>query len=226
MTIVGVATFSALGQVRGHAALGHGAATVASVFPPHDPNAGGRFNGLLVRIRTTSDRAAAIAGLRSFVAGLGCDDSCFTLDARPNELSGYAGITNLWVPFGAVLGLLLVISLIHGLVSATRANRHDLAVLAALGFGRRQLTAVVVWQAAIIATIALVVAIPAGLIAAGTGWHIFTHPFGIEPPARIPGLALLVVAVGTITAALVVGAGCAFSTRPGTVTRALVEGDG
>ena len=223
MTIVGVATFSALGQLRGHSALGHGAATVASVFPPNDPNFSGRYNGLLVRIGTTSDKAAAIAGLRSFVAGLGCDDSCFTLDARPNELSGYAGITNLWVPFVAVLGLLLVISLIHGLVSATRANRHDLAVLAALGFGRRQITAVVVWQAAIIATIALAIAIPAGLIAAGTGWHIFTHPFGIEPPARIPGLALLAVAAGTITAALVVGAGCALSTRSGTVTRALVD---
>ena len=223
MTIVGVATFSALGQLRGHSSLGHGAATVASVFPPNDPNFGGRYNGLLVRFGTTPDKAAAIAGLRSFVAGLGCDDSCFTVDARPNELSGYAGITKLWVPFVAVLGLLLVISLVHGLVSATRANRLDLAVLAALGLSRRQITAVVVWQAAIIATIALVVAIPAGLIAASAGWNIFTRPFGISPPARVPGLALLAVATGTITAALVVGVACAFSTRRGTVTRALVN---
>jgi hypothetical protein len=69
----------------------------------------------------------------------------------------------------------------------------------------------------------LVVAIPAGLVAAGAGWNIFTRPFGIEPPARIPGLALLSVAVGTVAAAIVVGAGCALSTRHGTVTRALAE---
>ena len=223
MTIVGIATFPALGQSPTASSLGHGAATVASLFPPDDSKFGGRYNGVLVRITKGLDRRDGIDGLRAYAAGVGCADSCFALDARPSELSGYAGITNLWIPFVVVLGLLLVISLVHGLLSATRANRRDLAILAALGFGRRQIIAVVVWQAAIIAAVALVVAIPAGLIAAGTGWNIFTRQFGIEPPARVPGLALLAVAAGTITAALVVGVACAFSARRVTVTRALVN---
>ena len=223
MTIVGIATFPALGQSRTDASLGHGAATVASLFPPDDSKFGGRYNGVLVRIAKGLDRTDGIDGLRAYAAGVGCADSCFSLAARPSELSGYAGITNLWIPFVVVLGLLLVISLVHGLLSATRANRRDLAILAALGFGRRQIIAVVVWQAAIIAAVALVVAIPAGLIAAGAGWNIFTRPFGIEPPARVPGMALLAVTAGTITTALVVGVGCAFSARHVTVTRALVN---
>ena len=223
MTIVGIATFPALGQSRTASSLGHGAATVASLFPPDDFKFGGRYNGLLIRVTRELDRTVGIDQLRSYAAELSCTDSCFAVDARPSELSGYAGITNLWIPFVVVLGLLLVISLVHGLVSATRVNRRDLAILAVLGFGRRQITTVVVWQAAIIAAVALAVAIPVGLIAASAGWTIFTRPMGIRPPARVPGMALLAVTAGTITAALVVGVACALSTRRITVTRALVN---
>jgi hypothetical protein len=84
-------------------------------------------------------------------------------DARPLQLSGYARLGALWVPFAIALGVLLAISLAHGIATTTQARRRDLAILSALGLKRSQAGAVVVWQAltTIIVSLAIALGTPA-----------------------------------------------------------------
>jgi hypothetical protein len=207
MTIVGIATFPAIGSASlGQTSLGRGAGTVASLFPPGDPNIEGHYNGVFIRLDPSSDRAAAMDDLRAFLAENGCVDSgCLLTDSRPLQLSGYARLGALWVPFAAALGVLLAISLAHGIATTTRARGRDLAILSALGFTRGQSGGVVVWQAVTTILVAMVIAVPLGIICANVGWRVFTNHFGIDPPIELPVQQLVLLVLASIVGAVIVG---------------------
>ena len=206
MTIVGVATFPAIGARRfTTTSLGRGAATVVSNLPAPVDDVGGTYSGLFIRV-DPSDRAAAIGAVESLLKNEGCGDGCFVTDARPEELNGYAKLDDLWIPFAIALGLLLAVSLAHGIATTARSRRTDLAILSALGLKRRQTSAVVLWQAITTIVIALAVALPLGILIANIGWRVFTAHFGIRPPIDLPvqQLALLaaVALLGAVCVAL------------------------
>ena len=206
MTIVGIATFPSIGSTTlSQTSLGRGAATVASLFPPDDPNFGGRYNGVFIRLDPSLDRAPAVEGLRSFLGDLGCAFDCFLTDSRPQQLKGYAKLGSLWVPFAIAIGVLLAISLAHGIATTTRARRRDLAILSALGLKRGQAGVVVVWQAATTIVIALAIALPLGIVSANIGWRIFTDHFGIRPPISLPVGQLSLLVLAAIVSAVAVG---------------------
>jgi hypothetical protein len=207
MTIVGIATFPSIGSASlGNTALGRGAATVASLFPPNDPNLAGRYNGVFIRLDASMDRTEAIEGLRAFLAENGCSDSgCIVTDARPLQLSGYARLGALWVPFAVALGVLLAISLAHGIATTTRARRRDLAILSALGLKRGQAGGVVVWQAITTILVSLVIAVPLGIVSSSIGWRVFTDHFGIRPPISLPFLQLSLMVLAAVVSAIAVG---------------------
>ena len=73
--------------------------------------------------------------------------------------------------FFAVLG---VGSVAHLCVTAARRGRRDLAVAKALGFTRRQVRAVLAWQATIVIVVGLVAGIPLGLAAGRITWSAVT----------------------------------------------------
>lgn len=205
MTIVGVATFPAIGATSlSETSLGDGAATVASVLPPSDGL--GKYNGVLIRLDPSIDRDEAVNSLRDFFAEDGCTPGdCFQTDSRPGRLSGYAKLGALWVPFAIVLGALLAISLSHGIATTTRARRRDLAILSALGMRRRQTGKIVVWQAITTVVLALVIALPVGVVGASIGWRFFTERFGIRPPISVPIVQLVLLALAGLLSAIVVG---------------------
>jgi hypothetical protein len=207
MTIVGTATFPSLGSASlGNTSLGRGAATVASLFPPNDPNVVGAYNGVFIRLDTSMAPTDAIEGLRAFLAENGCSDSgCIVTDARPVQLSGYARLGALWVPFAIALGGLLAISLAHGIATTTQARRRDLAILSALGWKRGQAGAVVLWQAVTTIIVSLVIALPLGIISANIGWRIFTDHFGIRPPIDLPVQQLMLMVLAAVVSAIAVG---------------------
>ncbi|MEO8696378.1 MAG: ABC transporter permease [Acidimicrobiales bacterium] len=206
MTIVGIATFPAIGSTSlSQTSLGRGAATVASLFPPNDPNVEGRYNGVFIRVDPSVDHATAIEGLRVAFAEQGCTGDCLETDSRPERLAGYAKLGALWVPFAFALGVLLAISLAHGIATTTRARRRDLAIFSALGWKPSQAGQVVIWQALTTTIVSMAIALPVGIVSANIGWRVFTEHFGIRPPIHVPLLELALLVVAATASALVVG---------------------
>jgi ABC-type antimicrobial peptide transport system permease subunit len=209
LEVVGRTTLPSFGNARfGETGLGTGALGTVSRFPIHDASApGGRYNYVLVRFRAGTAEASATK-LRAFLAGNGCSDaSCVLTDSRPPEIDGYRNAKNLPLAIGLVLALFLVVTLIHALVSTMRRRTSDLAVLRALGCTRRQLAATMRWQGLMLTLSAIVIGIPAGLIASRFAWSAFAAHVGIASDTTSPivilgagtvGLVLITVIVATV----------------------------
>ena len=60
------------------------------------------------------------------------------------------------------------------------------------------------WQAVTTIVIALVVALPVGILVANIGWRIFTDHFGIRPPIDLPVPQLALLAVVALLGAVCV----------------------
>jgi hypothetical protein len=84
-----------------------------------------------------------------------------------------------------------LLSLAVALLASVRQRRPELALLKALGFTRRQVRAVVAWQASVILLVAALVGVPLGIVAGRWAWSSFAASLGVVPVTVIPGLALL-----------------------------------
>ncbi|HEV3354926.1 MAG TPA: FtsX-like permease family protein [Acidimicrobiales bacterium] len=130
-----------------------------------------------------------------------------------------------WLPvsLAVLLGSLALLAVAHVLVTSVRRRRRELAVLKTLGFTRRQVRATVAWQATTLATVGLLVGIPAGLIVGSAVWRAVADGLGIASESSIPVLTVLltvpvVVALVNLTAYL--PARSAAQTRPAVALRA------
>lgn len=116
------------------------------------------------------------------------------LGVRPASLER---VRNIPLVLAVLLAVLAAAALTHGLFSSVRRRQRDLAVLAALGFTRRQMVGAVAWQAATFAVVALAVAMPLGVVAGRRAWGLVADGLGIPPALRVPLGALSLVAVAT-----------------------------
>ena len=116
--------------------------------------------------RGTNLAAAGVSLERAAVAA-GCPvGSCNVVaDQRPSDIENYTRIRNTPIVLGGVLALLAVAMLTNVLVTGVRMRRRDLALLKTLGLLRRQVSAVVAWQATALIAFALVLGIPLGIVA-------------------------------------------------------------
>jgi ABC-type lipoprotein release transport system permease subunit len=105
-----------------------------------------------------------------------------------------------WLPatLGALLAGLALLAVGHALVTAVRRRRHDLALLKTLGFNRAQMRATVAWQATTLATVGLVVGIPAGLIVGRTVWRRVADGLGVAPTFALPTRDLVLTVLGGV----------------------------
>ena len=120
----------------------------------------------------------------------------------------------------AVVGLL---GLLGALVTSVRRRRGRLATLKAVGFTRAQVAAVVLWQAATLALVAVVVAVPVGIVAGRLLWLLFTERLGVPFEPTVPLGWLLALAGGSLVVAVVAAVGPAVQAariRPGPALRA------
>jgi ABC-type antimicrobial peptide transport system permease subunit len=188
--IVGQVVFPKLGDPQ---ALADGAAfTGAGLTRVFDSNnSSNRF--LLGRFTPGSDRAAVEHRIAA-IPGLG-NPAGSTVPVEVDRLRRIG-----WFPatLAALLAGLALLAVGHALVTGVRRRRRDLALLKTLGFNRRQVRATVAWQATILATVGLVVGIPAGLIVGNFVWRLVADGLGVSTTAAIPTLALLL----TVPAAL------------------------
>jgi predicted lysophospholipase L1 biosynthesis ABC-type transport system permease subunit len=103
-----------------------------------------------------------------------------------------------------------------------RRRRHDLAILKALGFVRRQVSAAVAWQATTVALVALAVGLPLGVALGRWSWSLLADRIGVGAPPVTPGPALLAGVAGTVLVANLVAAWpgrVAARTRPAVALR-------
>jgi putative ABC transport system permease protein len=77
------------------------------------------------------------------------------------------------------------------LVTSVRRRHRDLAILKTLGLFRGQLQLVIAWQATALAAVALLIGLPAGLLAGRWAWALFAASLGVGNAAVIPVLLIL-----------------------------------
>jgi ABC-type lipoprotein release transport system permease subunit len=210
--IVGETVFPELGQ---HQRLADGAVFTATGYAPlFDRNNYYRY--FVGRFAPDADRAAILRRIQAIPAL----DSVATTSV-PTEVSQLQQTS--WTPVGvaALVGGLALLALAHALVTAVRRRRRDLAVLKTIGFERRQVRAVVAWQATTLAAIGLLVGFPAGLLVGGFVWRRIADAIGVADSLRYPASVLLVVPAALLVVNLLAffPAVAAARTRPAVALR-------
>jgi hypothetical protein len=119
----------------------------------------------------------------------------------PSEIERLRQLEALPLILAGFLALLGVVALGHGLVSAVRRRRRDLALLETLGFRRAQVSATIAWQATTVALIAAVVGIPTGIIVGRLGWALIADGLGVVSVPIVAPLAVVGIVVATLVVA-------------------------
>ena len=140
----------------------------------------------------------------------------------PAEIERIRQLETLPLVLAGFLGLLGVVALGHGLVSAVHRRRRDLALLKTLGFRRAQVFATIAWQATTVALVAAVVGIPVGIVVGRLGWAFIADGLGVVSVPEVVPLAVAGVALAALVLANLVAwfpARAAARTRPAVVLR-------
>jgi hypothetical protein len=175
----------------------------------------------LIRFRPGVDVAAAVHRLRTQF-GVGTERYA----ARAALPVAVASLRDLRVlPFSLAIffGLLAIATVAHALVTTVRRRRHDLAVLRALGFTRRNARVAIAWQSTLIAIMGLVVGIPLGIVTGRLLWKQLAESFPVVYVPPLALVAILLVAPVAIVVANLIAAGPAHAAtriRPARVLRA------
>jgi putative ABC transport system permease protein len=79
-------------------------------------------------------------------------------------------------------------------------------LLKVLGFLRRQVAAVVCWQATAVALIGIAIGAPIGIAAGKVSWRVFATNFGVVPVAVAHPLLLAALVTAVLAGAIVLAA--------------------
>jgi len=115
---------------------------------------------------------------------------------RPNDVASYAHLKRTPLVLVGLLVLLAVATLAHLLVTAVRRRRKDLAMLRTLGCRAAQVRRVVLVQATTLVALALVVAVPVGVIAGRVLWAATARWLGVPVRQVVPGGEIAAVVLG------------------------------
>ena len=165
---------------------------------------------IFVRLRTNVEPAAALRTLKRDAAGMSTDPNDGPVSVlgvqRPAEIVNYRtmGTTPALLGIGLAAGAATALGLT--LIASVRRRRRDLALLKVLGFTRRQLAAVVIWQASVAAVIGTVIGVPLGIIVGRELWNRFAAAIPVVPRASVPGVSIALVALGALFLANLVAA--------------------
>jgi hypothetical protein len=154
----------------------------------------------LVRLDPNADREQVTAQIRRDFAGR-------LIIPQPHaDVRNVQRVAGLPALLAGLVALLALGTVTHTLVTSIHRRRRDLAVLKALGFVRRQVSATIAWQATTFAVVALAVGVPLGLAAGRWAWELTAAALGVHSGAVVPVPAILAVAAGTLLAANLVAA--------------------
>ena len=158
------------------------------------------FTVFAVRYKQGVSQTAAFASLqhnfgRTVLRQLPSEDvlNLQSVDRLPALLAGLV----------ALLGMATVG---NTLVASVRQRRRDLAILKTLGFVRRQVAAVVAWQATSVSLVALLVGLPLGVAIGRWAWNVVTPGIGSVSPAIVSTVAIAAVVPAALLLANVIAA--------------------
>lgn len=220
--IVGSATLPSIGQVHGdHTSLGVGGIVITEELPGYDrnratgePDSSGQTpaedygpNVLFVRFRDGVDKAAVTERLNGSAPGLAdYNGIVVTPVQRSAEVVNADDITGSSTLLGVAVALSAVASLTIALTSAVRRRRREFALLKALGFTRRQLSATVVWQATSMTLVGLVIGVPLGVVLGRVLWNEFAGQLDVLAEPAVPFGVVGIVVLAALVAANIVSA--------------------
>ena len=142
---------------------------------------------------------------------------------KPTVLVNFGESVNFPLLFGIALSLFGAATMVHLLLVSVARRRTETGLLKVVGFIRRQVGAVVCWQATTIALAGIAAGVPLGIAAGRVLWRVFATNFGVVPVPVVPVTAVAAVAAGVLAAANVlaaVPAVAAARSRPGQLLRA------
>jgi len=240
MTVVGTAAFPRINRGSfGTLGLGVGAMTVTEAFPPYDfaslgeapPGADpsdfigpgdAAYEFVTIRIRphaTRQHREEVLATVRQLAEE---NVQVVRTEQRPIAIDNYAAVRSTPVVLAILLGSMAAATLAHLVAIVVRRRRRDIAVCAALGMQRSQLSGAVVIQGVLVVGSAMVVGVPVGIVAGRISWRIFASNIGVLETLSVPllpiGIACVII-LGLAVAVSAVPAVAAARTRPALVLR-------
>ncbi len=216
LRIVGTATLPAIGnQGTFHPSMGTGAILSNGVGPATFKAAGLSSDPLqngvriaVIQLRTNVPTAAGLASLQQIAKtvtqrvdadpNLGGGTFDVLPVQQPAEIVSYQHTGSTPAALAAALAASAVVALALTLTASVRRRRHDLAVLKAIGFTKRQLLASVAWQASIAALIGLIVGIPTGTTIGQWLWTQFARDIYAVPQTTVPWPQIALVALAAL----------------------------
>ena len=149
-------------------------------------------------------RDAGLAAVAKDIKGL--PNPFVAAAERPANVVSLASIAGVPVALSGLLALIAAGTLAHMLASSTRRRRRELAILKSLGFTRRQVRHAIAWQATIIAAIALLIGLPAGVACGRWAWRAFAAQLGVLPEPAVPVAAIFIAIPGALVLANLIAA--------------------
>ena len=124
-----------------------------------------------------------------------------------NDVLSYDHLSRTPLVLAGVLVLLALGSAIHLLVTGVRARRRDVALLKTFGLTRGEARAAVLVQASVLAGLALIVAVPLGILSGRALWVTTARWLGIASDPSIPQIKLGLLVVIAMVAANAIAIG-------------------
>jgi hypothetical protein len=213
MRVAGTATMPAIGVGHGiHPSLGAGAVLPASALP-QEARASGISNRalqgpntILVRFRPQADHAAAVRRLERIggqLSGIRSVEGIQVLPVqRPAEIVNYRTMGAAPLLLAGMLAAGAVVALALTLAVSVRRRTRDLALLKTLGMARRQVVAVVIWQASIPVAVGTLAGVPLGIATGRFLWARFAGELYVMPQPAISMVTVAAVATSTLALAI------------------------
>jgi hypothetical protein len=216
LVIVGTATMPTIGIAGvdvNHLSMGVGAVLSSKLIPESVTNSFRNSpvgpNVILVDLKDGVDPASSLRSLRR-IAGrltLPTNYGVGVLSVqRPAEIVNYRSMGSTPAILGAGLAAGAVIGLGLTLVASVRRRRRDMALFKTLGFTKRQLAAVIAWQASAVVAIGTIVGVPLGIVLGRGLWDLFAHEINAVPAPSVPVLTIVLIAIGGLVFANLVAA--------------------
>jgi putative ABC transport system permease protein len=106
--------------------------------------------------------------------------------------------------FGGLLALFGAATMVHLLLVSVTRRRTEAGLLKMLGFLRRQVAAVVGWQAAAVALVGTLAGVPLGIAADKVAWRVFATNFGVVPVSVVQAGSLTALAAAALAVAVAI----------------------